>query len=149
MKDKKIIESFSSEDTFNIGKSIGENAKKGSVFALLGDMGVGKTVFSKGMAEGLGVKEDIISPTFTILNEYYSGKVPFYHFDVYRIDDIEEMEETGFMDKIYGDGVSLIEWAGKVDSLIPENTINISIEKDLSKGFDYRIIKIDRDNKNR
>lgn len=139
----KIIESFSREDTFSFAKKIGEEAYRGEVLALYGDLGVGKTVFAKGLAEGLSIKEDINSPTFTILQEYDSGRIPFYHFDVYRIMSEDEMEETGFFEKVYDkEGVALIEWAEKIEDMLPDNTKKIVIEKDNEKGFNYRKITI-------
>jgi len=139
----KVIESFSREDTFSFAKKIGEEAYGGEVLALYGDLGVGKTVFAKGLAEGLSIKEDINSPTFTIIQEYDSGRIPFYHFDVYRIMSEDEMEETGFFEKVYDkEGVALIEWAEKIEDMLPDNTKKIVIEKDNEKGFDYRRITI-------
>lgn len=140
------IESRSPEDTFAYGRQLGEKAKKGDVFLLLGDLGVGKTVFTQGFAKGLAIGEAINSPTFTIVQEYEDGRMPFYHFDVYRIGDIEEMEEIGYRDYFYGDGVCLIEWANKIEELIPEYAQTIEIVKDLEQGFDYRkIIHTDKD----
>ncbi|SFL13586.1 tRNA threonylcarbamoyladenosine biosynthesis protein TsaE [Lachnospiraceae bacterium KH1T2] len=138
----KILESFSREETFEIGRKMGEEAKAGQVFALQGDLGVGKTVFTKGFAAGLGITEPINSPTFTIMQMYDAGRLPFYHFDVYRIGDIEEMDEIGYEDCFYGDGVSMVEWAGLIKEIMPENTIVVTISKELEKGFDYRKIKI-------
>lgn len=134
------IESFSAEDTFAYGRKCGQEAKAGQVFCLYGDLGVGKTVFTQGFAEGLGITEPVSSPTFTILQVYEEGRLPFYHFDVYRIADPEEMYEVGFDDYIEGDGVCFIEWANLIDDLLPEERTEITIEKDLSKGFDYRLI---------
>lgn len=134
------IESFSAEDTFAYGKQCGQEAKAGQVFCLYGDLGVGKTVFTQGFAEGLGITEPVSSPTFTIVQEYEEGRVPFYHFDVYRIADPEEMYEIGFDEYMEGEGVCFIEWANLIDELLPEERIEITIEKDLSKGFDYRLI---------
>lgn len=136
------IESDSAADTFAIGKELGSQAKIGQVYCLEGELGVGKTVFTQGFASGLGVKETVNSPTFTILQEYQKGKIPFYHFDVYRIADVEEMEEIGYADYFYGDGVCLIEWAGIIADILPAERIQILIEKDLEKGFDYRKICI-------
>ena len=115
----------------------------GVPYALIGDLGVGKTVFTKGFAEGLGIEEPVSSPTFTILQIYEEGRIPLYHFDVYRIEEPEEMEEVGFDDYICGDGVCLIEWAGRIRDLMPEDTIVVTIEKDLNRGPDYRRITID------
>ena len=133
-------ESFSAEETFEYGRQCGLLAQAGLVFCLYGDLGVGKTVFTQGFAAGLGIKEPVNSPTFTIVQVYEEGRLPFYHFDVYRISDPEEMYEIGFDEYIEGDGVCFIEWAGLIDELLPEKRTEITIEKDLSKGFDYRLI---------
>ncbi len=138
-----IIETHSEKETFELGKSLGEKALPKDVFTLEGDLGVGKTIFTKGFAVGLGIKEQISSPTFTIVQVYEEGRLPFYHFDVYRIGDIEEMDEIGYEDYVYGDGVSMIEWANLIEDILPEKRRNILIEKDLEKGFDYRKITID------
>ena len=138
-----IIESKCEKDTFELGKKIGREAAPGDVYTLVGDLGVGKTVFTNGVAEGLGILEPVSSPTFTIVQVYEEGRLPFYHFDVYRIGDIEEMEEIGFEDYIYGEGVSLIEWANLIEELLPERYTQITIEKDLEKGFDYRKITVE------
>ena len=135
--------SYSPEDTFNIAKEIGMQAKAGEVFCLNGDLGVGKTLFSQGFAKGLGIEEGVNSPTFTIVQEYVDGRIPLYHFDVYRIDDPEEMEEVGFSDMVYGEGVCLIEWANLIEDILPEIYTTITIEKQLDKGFDYRLIRIE------
>lgn len=137
-----IIESFSEEQTFAFAKELGEKAKKGQIYALDGDLGTGKTVFTKGFAAGLGIKEPVSSPTFTIVQEYDDGRLPLYHFDVYRIGDVEEMEEIGFEDYLYGDGICFIEWAKLVEDLLPKSAVWILIEKDLEKGFDYRKITV-------
>ena len=137
-----IKETFSPEETFSFGKWIGENAFPGQVYTLVGDLGVGKTVFTQGVAEGLGITEPVNSPTFTIIQEYESGRMPFYHFDVYRIGDIEEMEEIGYDDYFYGNGICLIEWANLIEEILPEHIIEITIEKNLEKGFDYRKITV-------
>ncbi len=136
------IESFSDKDTYNIGLELGKNAIKGQIFCLDGDLGVGKTVFTKGFAKGLDIEEDISSPTFTIVLEYKEGRLPFYHFDVYRIGDVYEMDEIGYEEYFFGDGVCLIEWATIIDEIIPDNVIKIRIEKNLENGFDYRLITI-------
>lgn len=138
-----IIETNSEKETFDLGKSLGEKAMAGDVYTLEGDLGVGKTIFTKGFAEGLGIKEAISSPTFTIVQVYEDGRLPFYHFDVYRIGDVEEMDEIGYEDYVYGEGVSMIEWANLIEDILPENRKNILIEKDLEKGFDYRKITIE------
>ncbi len=139
----KIIESFSAKETFSVGKKIGQNATTGSVYTLIGDLGVGKTVFTQGVADGLGIKEPISSPTFTILQVYEEGRLPFYHFDVYRIGDVEEMEEIGYEDCFYGEGICFIEWANLIEEILPEKYTQVTIEKDLEKGFDYRKITIE------
>lgn len=136
------IESFSRDDTFRLGVSLGEKAKKGEVYCLSGDLGAGKTVFTQGFAKGLGIEEAVCSPTFTIVQQYM-GRLPLYHFDVYRISDIEEMEEIGYEEYFYGDGVCLIEWAELIEELLPADRIKILIKKDMDKGFDYREIIIE------
>ena len=136
------IESRCEQDTYDLGYQLGKTAKEGQVFTLIGDLGVGKTVFTKGLAAGLGIEEDVNSPTFTIVQEYDDGRLPFYHFDVYRIGDPEEMYEVGFEEYVYGEGVSLIEWANLIEEILPENAREIRIEKDPEKGFDYRKITI-------
>lgn len=137
-----IIETNSWEETYALGKEMGEKCKPGDVYTLVGDLGVGKTVFTQGIGAGLGISEPINSPTFTILQVYEEGRMPFYHFDVYRIGDVEEMDEIGFEDYIYGDGLSLIEWSNLIEEILPEKRTQITIEKDLDKGFDYRKITI-------
>lgn len=136
-------ESFRAEDTYALGKKIGEGARPGEVYTLIGDLGVGKTVFTQGLAAGLGITEPVNSPTFTILQSYEEGRLPFYHFDVYRIGDISEMDEIGYEDCFYGDGVSLIEWADLIREILPDHYTQITILKDLEKGFDYRKILIE------
>ncbi len=138
-----IIETRSAEETYELGVQIGEKAKAGQVFTLVGDLGVGKTVFTQGLAKGLEIVEAISSPTFTIVQVYEDGRLPFYHFDVYRIGDLSEMDEVGFEDYVYGEGVSLIEWANLIDEILPAERTEIVIEKDLSQGFDYRKITIE------
>ena len=137
------IETFSAKETFALGNKIGKEAKPGQVFTLLGDLGVGKTVFTQGLAKGLEIKEDICSPTFTILQVYEDGRLPFYHFDVYRIGDVEEMDEIGYEDYFYGYGVCLIEWANLIEEILPEKRTQIVIKKNPKKGFDYREITIE------
>lgn len=141
---KTVIETKSEKETFELGFSIGKEAEPGEVYALSGDLGVGKTVFTKGVAAGLEVKEQVNSPTFTIVQVYESGRLPFYHFDVYRIGDPEEMDEIGYEDYFYGEGLCLVEWADLIEELMPEDTKWVTIEKDLEKGFDYRKIVISR-----
>ncbi len=137
-----VIETRSPEETFRLGKQLGEKSRPGQVYTLTGDLGVGKTVFTQGLAKGLGIDEPVNSPTFTIVQVYEGGRLPFYHFDVYRIGDVEEMDEVGFEDYIMGDGVSLIEWADLIREILPDKRTEILIEKDLEQGFDYRKITI-------
>ena len=139
-------EVFSPEETFAVGKKYGEQALPGEIYAFYGDLGAGKTVFIKGFAEGLGVTEDVVSPTFTILREYESGRIPMYHFDVYRIDDPDELYEVGLDEYLYGAGVSLIEWAELIEELLPETVTRVRIEKAFEKGADYRMITVERAN---
>ena len=139
---KEIIETHSAQETFALGQRIGREALPGQVYTLIGDLGVGKTVFTQGVADGLGITEPVNSPTFTIVQIYDEGRLPFYHFDVYRIGDVEEMDEIGYEDYIYGEGVSLIEWANLIEEILPEHYTEIKIEKNLEKGFDYRRITI-------
>jgi tRNA threonylcarbamoyladenosine biosynthesis protein TsaE len=138
-----IIETRSAEETYQLGVQLGQQAKAGQVFTLVGDLGVGKTVFTQGLAKGLEILDAISSPTFTIVQVYDEGRVPFYHFDVYRIGDVSEMDEIGFEDYVYGEGVSLIEWANLIEEMLPEERTEITIEKDLEQGFDYRRITIE------
>lgn len=140
--DNQIIETYSAQETYDLGKKIGEQLSPGSVLTLVGDLGVGKTVFSQGLAEGLGITEPVNSPTFTIIQIYEGGRLPFYHFDVYRIGDISEMDEIGYEDYFWGDGVCLIEWANLIEEILPEHYTEITIEKNPEKGFDYRKITI-------
>ena len=137
-----VIETNSDKETFALGEKLGQAAKAGQIYTLIGDLGVGKTVFTQGMAWGLGITEPISSPTFTIIQEYQEGRLPFYHFDVYRIGDIEEMEEIGYDDYFFGQGVCMIEWANLIEDILPEHYTEIKIEKDLEKGFDYRRISV-------
>ncbi len=137
-----VTETFSAEETLELGKKIGSQAKPGEIYTLNGDLGVGKTVFAQGLAQGLGITEPISSPTFTIVQIYEKGRMPLYHFDVYRIGDVEEMEEIGYEDCFYGKGVCLIEWAELIGEIIPEEAIPVRIEKNLEKGFDYRKITV-------
>ncbi len=144
MSDKKnYIETSSPEETFEVGRKIGQTAKPGEIYTLNGDLGVGKTVFTQGVAAGLGITEHINSPTFTIVQVYESGRLPFYHFDVYRIGDVEEMDEIGYEDYFFGNGLCIVEWAERIKELIPKKAVQITIEKNLEKGFDYRRILIE------
>lgn len=138
-----IIETKNAKETFQLGEKIGEKALPGQIYTLNGDLGVGKTVFTQGVASGLGIREPVNSPTFTILQEYEGGRLPFYHFDVYRIGDIEEMEEIGYDDCFFGEGICLIEWAQMIEEILPENVISVTIEKNPAKEFDYRKITIE------
>ena len=138
----RIIESFSAEDTYELGVRFGKEAKPGSVYTLEGDLGAGKTVFAKGFAEGLGISENVTSPTFTIMQIYEGGRIPLYHYDAYRIEDPAEMEEIGYTDYFYGDGACLIEWACNIEEFLPEHITRISVERDNEKGFDYRKITV-------
>lgn len=138
-----IWETNSPEETFSLGEQIGQQAAAGQIYTLDGDLGVGKTVFTQGVAKGLGIGEPVNSPTFTIVQIYEEGRLPFYHFDVYRIAEVEEMEEIGYEDYFYGSGICLIEWAERIQEILPEQYYKITIEKDLEKGFDYRKIKLE------
>lgn len=138
-----VIDSFSAEETMELGKRLGREARAGEVYTLIGDLGVGKTVLTQGIAEGLGITEPICSPTFTIVQVYEEGRMPFYHFDVYRIGDVEEMDEIGYEDYFYGEGLTMIEWANLIEEILPSHRWEITIQKDLEKGFDYRRITIE------
>ena len=138
----ETFESFSREDTFEYAKKLGEAAKPGQVFCLSGDLGVGKTVFAQSFGAGLGITEPMSSPTFTILQEYTEGRLPLYHYDVYRVGDVDEMEETGFYEYVGGEGVALIEWAELIEEIIPTDAVHVLIEKNVEKGFDYRLITV-------
>ena len=137
-----VTETRSPEETYALGEKIGKAAQPGQIYTLTGDLGVGKTVFTQGVAAGLGITEPVSSPTFTIVQVYEDGRLPFYHFDVYRIGDVEEMDEIGYEDYVYGQGVSLIEWANLIEEILPQDYQEVQIEKDLEKGFDYRTITI-------
>ena len=138
----KVFETRSARETFALGREIGENAKAGQVYSLIGDLGAGKTVFTQGLADGLGIAEPVNSPTFTIMQVYEEGRLPFYHFDVYRIGDVSEMDEIGYEEYFYGEGVCLIEWANLIEEIMPEDCIRITIAKDMAEGFNYRTIKV-------
>lgn len=138
-----VLETRSPEQTFQIGVELAKKTIPGQVFTLTGDLGVGKTVFTQGFAHGLGITEPVNSPTFTIVQVYEGGRLPFYHFDVYRIGDVEEMDEVGFDEYVMGEGVSLIEWANLIEEILPERRTEIIIEKDLQEGFEYRRITIE------
>ncbi len=138
-----VIETTTREETLALGAKIGEQALPGTVICVDGDLGAGKTVLAQGIAKGLGISEQVVSPTFTILQEYRDGRLPFYHFDVYRIEDPDEMYEVGFEDYFYGDGVCMIEWAELIRELLPEDHVHITIEKQMDRGADYRRISIE------
>ncbi len=143
-EDKVVIrETFSEEETIALARDLGSKAVPGQVYRLDGDLGAGKTVFARGFAEGLGITEPVSSPTFQILKEYHTGRIPFYHYDVYRLSDESEMDEIGYEDAFYGAGVSLVEWPERIETLFPEKCIDIKIETDPGKGFDYRRISIE------
>ena len=144
MQDKKVMEfeTFSPEETLELGRKFGREAQPGEVYTLVGDLGVGKTVFTQGIAQGLGIEEPICSPTFTIVQEYHTGRMPFYHFDVYRIGDVSEMDEIGYEEYFYGDGVCIVEWGLMIEELLPDDCIFIEITKNTEKGFDYRRVSI-------
>ena len=137
-----VKETFNAKETFEAGYEMGKKALPGQIYCLNGDLGVGKTVFTQGFAKGLGIEEPVNSPTFTIIQEYHEGRLPLYHFDVYRIEEPEEMEEIGYEEYFYGQGVCLVEWASLVEEIIPPEAVWITIEKDLDKGFDYRKITV-------
>ena len=139
-----VAQTTSSEETKRCAAALARLLRGTEVIALDGDLGAGKTHFTQGLAEGLGIEEPVNSPTFTIVQVYEEGRLPFYHFDVYRIGDIEEMDEIGFEDYVYGDGVSLIEWANLIDEILPANRTEITIEKDLEQGFDFRRITVEK-----
>ncbi|MCD8241509.1 MAG: tRNA (adenosine(37)-N6)-threonylcarbamoyltransferase complex ATPase subunit type 1 TsaE [Lachnospiraceae bacterium] len=139
----EIFETYGAQETFALGERTGRAVNPGTVIALIGDLGVGKTVFTQGVAAGLGIHGPVNSPTFTIMQVYEEGRLPFYHFDVYRIGDIEEMEEIGYEDCFYGNGVCLVEWADLIEELLPVNVSRVTIDKDLKKGFDYRRISLE------
>ncbi len=138
----RVIESFSPEETFCLGQELGRQAQPGELYTLVGDLGTGKTVLTQGIAKGLGIEEPICSPTFMIVQVYEGGRMPLYHFDVYRIGDVEEMEEIGYQDYFYGQGLTMVEWANLIEEVLPQHYVEIKIEKDLEKGFDYRKITV-------
>lgn len=138
----EVRESVSPKDTYDLAFSLGQHARPGEIYCLDGDLGAGKTVFAQGFAAGLGVRESVSSPTFTIVQQYDDGRLPLYHFDVYRISDAEEMEEIGYEDCFYGDGVCLVEWSQLIEELLPPEAVRVQIEKDPDKGFDYRKVTV-------
>lgn len=140
-----VIESLSSKTTYKLGEAIGRQVRPGDIICLDGDLGVGKTVFTQGLAKGLGIDEPVCSPTFTLIQQYEEGRMPLYHFDVYRITGPWDMDELGYEEYFFGEGVCLIEWGSLIGELLPDNTVYITIEKNNEKGFDYRRITISRD----
>ena len=138
-----VFETWKPEETYELGKKMGEEAVPGQVICLNGDLGVGKTVFTQGIAAGLGIEGPVNSPTFTIVQQYGEGRLPLYHFDVYRIGDISEMDEIGYEDCFFGDGVCLIEWSGLIEEILPEHVTKVAIEKNLEHGFDYRRLSVE------
>lgn len=138
-----VFETWKPEETYELGKKMGEEAVPGQIICLNGDLGVGKTVFTQGFAAGLGIEGPVNSPTFTIVQQYEEGRLPLYHFDVYRIGDISEMDEIGYEDCFFGDGVCLIEWSGPIEEILPEHVTKVAIEKNLEHGFDYRRISVE------
>lgn len=137
-----IKETYSEKETMDFAKELSKKIKPGAIVCLDGDLGTGKTAFAKGFAKGLGIEEDILSPTFTIVREYRDAKIPLFHFDVYRISDISEMDEIGYEDYFFSDGVSLVEWSRLIEDIIPPEAITVFIEKNMEKGFDYRKIEV-------
>ena len=138
-----FTETNSDKETLEFGKKLGKNAVPGMIICLDGDLGTGKTVIAKGIALGLGITEPVSSPTFTVVKEYQEGRLPLYHFDVYRIEDPGEMEEIGYEEYFFGNGVTVVEWADMINELIPKDAVRIRLKKDASKGFDFRSIQIE------
>ena len=140
---RMVTETEKPDETYELGRLLGRLSCPGQVYTLIGDLGVGKTVFTQGFASGLGISGPVNSPTFTVLQIYEEGRLPFYHFDVYRITDVEEMDEIGYEDCFYGDGVCLVEWADRIGEILPKRYVRVGIEKELEKGFDYRRITLE------
>ena len=138
-----VFETWKQEETYELGRKMGEEAAPGQIVCLNGDLGVGKTVFTQGFAAGLGIEGPVNSPTFTIVQQYEEGRLPLYHFDVYRIGDVSEMDEIGYEDCFFGDGVCLIEWSVLIEEILPEHVVKVVIEKNLEQGFDYRRITVE------
>lgn len=128
------IKSCSVEETISLAKKLGSTITKGTTICLTGDLGTGKTHFAKGVAEGLGITSSITSPTFTIVNEYHTGRLPLYHFDVYRVHDADEILQVGFEEYIYGEGITLIEWADLIESILPDEFLQVKIEKNQTEN---------------
>ena len=131
------------EETFAEAKKLAEGLNPGDVICMYGDLGAGKTLFAQGIASGLGIDESVSSPTFTIVNEYM-GRIPFYHFDVYRISDPDEMYEIGFDEYLFGEGVCLVEWAELIEDVLPDKYIKVTIERDSANPELNRIIIIEK-----
>lgn len=138
-----IYKSNSVKETENIAAAFAKTLNGGDVICLNGDLGVGKTAFVQGLAKGLGVTEYVSSPTFTIVN-CYSGRLPVYHFDVYRINDADEMYEIGYEEYVYGGGVSVIEWPELISDILPDKRYDITITKNLEMHEDYREILVEK-----
>ena len=137
----KAIHIANEKETEELGERIGRDADAGTVIALIGDLGTGKTTLTKSIARGLGVTETVTSPTFNIIREYRSGRLPLYHFDVYRIADPDEMYELGYEEYFYGDGICVVEWADIIEELIPEDAVTIHIDRGASE--EERIYRIE------
>ncbi len=139
----EVWEAECEEDTLRFAEEMGKRVLPGTVIALEGELGCGKTVFAKGFARGLGIGSPVSSPTFTILKSYEEGRLPLHHFDVYRLSGPDEMDEIGYEDCFFGEGVCLVEWAELIGELLPEETIRVRIEKDFARGADYRRITVE------
>ena len=140
----KRFESHSTEETFKIAQEFAKSLESGDIVALSGDLGAGKTAFTAGIAAALGVKESVTSPTFTIVNQY-DGDITLYHFDAYRLENVATSECDWMDDYLFGDGISIIEWAENIKAVLPKGYINIRIEKDPEKGDGFREIIIDEE----
>lgn len=139
----QVFESYSYDDTKEIAANIAKGFSGGEFVAMYGDLGAGKTAFVQGFAKSLGIESHITSPTFTIVNEY-EGRLPLYHFDVYRISDPDEMYEIGYDEYINSNGVCIVEWAELIEDLFPDEYYKITILKDAEKGYAYRKIIIEK-----
>ena len=133
--------SRSTEETENIAYEFAEKLTGGEIITLDGDLGAGKTAFTRGLAKGLGISDGVSSPTFTIVNEYRNGKIPLFHFDVYRLESSDEMYDIGWEDYLSEGAVIVIEWAKNIADIL-DNCITINITKDLNISEDYRKIAI-------
>ena len=137
-----VKETFNAKETFEAGYEMGKKALPGQIYCLNGDLGVGKTVFTQGIAKGLGITEPINSPTFTIVQVYEEGRMPFYHFDVYRLADIDEFYAMGG-EEYFENGICLIEWGEIIKDALPSNYIKITFSKN-DDNDDYRELNIER-----